>query len=82
MGIKYIYYLYWWPLNLTIMAIKLLFFILLFKSCVLLESIWNQVIIMALINLNGHWMVIKFLIYGFFMPLNLPNHLFVAISLD
>ena len=34
---------------------------------------------MALINLNGDLMAIKVLINGFFMPLNLPNRLFVAI---
>ena len=35
---------------------------------------------MALINLNGDLNAIEVLINGFFMPLNLPNHLFVAIS--
>ena len=35
---------------------------------------------MAFMNLNGDLMAIKVLMIGFFMPLNLPNHLFVAIS--
>ena len=35
---------------------------------------------MDLINLNGDLMAIKVLINGFFMPLNLPKHLFVVIS--
>ena len=35
---------------------------------------------MALINLNGDLMAIKVLNNGFFMPINLPNHLFLAVS--
>ena len=39
-----------------------------------------KVIIMALINLNDNLMAIKVLINGFFMPMNVQNHLFKAIS--
>ena len=48
--------------------------------CIVGINFESKVIIMALINLNGVLMAIKVLFNRFFMPMNLPNHLFMVIS--
>ena len=48
--------------------------------CIIGIDMKSKVIIMVLVNSNGDLMVIKDMINGFPMPMNLPNHLFMAIS--
>ena len=48
--------------------------------CIVDINFKSKVIIMALINLNGVLMAITVLFNRFFMPMNLPNHLFMIIS--
>ena len=48
--------------------------------CVIGINLKSKVILMTAINSNGGLMAIKVLINGLFMPINLPNHLFMAIS--
>ena len=48
--------------------------------CVVGINLKSKVIIIALIISNGDVMAVKVLINGLFIPMNLPNYLFMAIS--